>query len=182
MQVHETELPDVMLLEPSIYRDERGYFLEMFRSSIGEELPHFNGPFVQDNLSASSRGVLRGLHYQVPPADQGKLVSVVNGSAFDVAVDIRKSSPTFGQWVARELSDENGWQLWIPPGFAHGFLALTDRVLLFYKLTACYSLDHDRAIRWDDPQIRIDWPLEDQPIVSNKDALAASLQEAELFG
>lgn len=181
MQVLETELPEVLVLEPAIHRDDRGYFMEMFRNSMVDEVLPTDRPFVQDNLSSSKKGVLRGLHYQVAPKEHGKLVSAVSGSVFDVAVDIRASSPTFGSWVARELSDENGRQLWVPPGFAHGFLALSDTALLFYKLTRYYSPEHDRSIRWDDPDIDIDWPLDGQPIVSPKDAMAVMLGEAEVF-
>jgi dTDP-4-dehydrorhamnose 3,5-epimerase len=181
MQVLETELPEVLLLEPSIFRDDRGYFIEMYRNSVVNEILPKGGPFVQDNLSCSKQGVLRGLHYQVPPKAHGKLVSVVAGFVFDVAVDIRASSPTFGRWIGRELSDENGRQLWIPPGFAHGFLTLSDTAHLFYKLTGYYDPEHDRSIRWDDPDIGIEWPLEGHPFLSEKDASAVTLQAAEIF-
>ena len=181
VEVFSTELPDVLALEPVVHRDDRGHFLEMFRESFIEGLPGVEGRFVQDNLSFSRKGVLRGLHYQLSPREQGKVVSAVSGSVFDVAVDIRRSSPTYGQWLGRILSADNATQLWVPPGFAHGFLTLSDCAVVFYKVTDYFSADHDRSIRWDDPDIGIEWPLEDDPILSDKDASAPLLAEAEVF-
>ncbi len=170
------------ILEPHVFSDERGFFFESFNQRTFEEATGVSLPFIQDNHSRSVKGVLRGLHYQLPPAAQGKLVRVTRGTVFDVAVDIRRSSPTFGDWVGYELSEDNFLQLWIPPGFAHGFLALTDVADLQYKATAYYAPDLDRAIRWDDPRIGIDWPLEGiRPIVSTRDGSAPSLAEAEVF-
>ncbi len=171
-----------VLIERPVYRDDRGFFTEAynqaeFETTVGEPVA-----FVQDNHSRSIRGVLRGLHYQLPPAAQGKLVRVVRGAVFDVAVDIRRSSPTFGEWVGYTLSEDNLHQLWIPPGYAHGFLVLTDIADVLYKTTDYYTPELDRAIRWDDPDIGIDWPLDGKtPILSAKDAAAPSLTAAEVF-
>lgn len=181
MEIHETELSGVLMIEPTVHRDARGHFLELYRASIQERVPAIEGPFVQDNLSFSTAGVLRGLHYQIRPRAQGKLVGVVSGAVYDVAVDIRESSETYGGWVGRTLSEENARQLWIPPGFAHGFLTLSDTAHLFYKLTDYYSPEHDRSLRWDDPDIGVDWPIEGDPILSDKDAAAPYLRNAEVF-
>jgi dTDP-4-dehydrorhamnose 3,5-epimerase len=173
---------EVRVLEPVVHSDERGSFYEsyhqqMFDSWVGREVH-----FVQDNHSTSGRGVLRGLHYQLPPAAQAKLVRVTRGSVFDVAVDIRRSSPTFREWRGFELSADNHLQLWIPEGFAHGFLALTEGAEVQYKTTAPYTPDSDRAIRWDDPTIDIDWPLNEiEPRVSGRDESAPTLDDADLF-
>ena len=174
--------PDgLQVIDPIVHADERGLFFESFNSGRFEELVGSTAEFPQDNQSRSAQGVLRGLHYQIPPAEQGKLVRVVRGAVFDVAVDIRKSSETFGAWFGVELSEENHRQLWIPSGFAHGFLALTEPADLAYKVTAHYSSEHDRSIRWDDPDIGIEWPLETPPILSVKDASAPYLRDAEVF-
>ncbi len=180
MELIETNLPDVLIIQPRVFGDDRGFFLESWNAetfaAAGLDLN-----FVQDNHSRSARGVLRGLHYQ-QPEPQGKLVRVTAGRAFDVAVDIRRSSPTFGQWAGVELSAANKRLFWIPPGFAHGFLALEDGTDFLYKCTAFYRPAYDHSIRWDDPAIGIDWPLKGiTPQLSAKDAGAKSLAEAELF-
>lgn len=178
MIVHDTPLPDVKLIEPSVHGDARGFFLESWNAAAFGA----NGldiDFVQDNHSRSARGVLRGLHYQNPDA-QGKLVRVVGGAVFDVAVDMRRTSPQFGQWVGYELSAENKRMLWVPPGFAHGFLTLADDTDFLYKCTAPYAPANEHAVRWDDPDIAIDWPLDGmQPLVSAKDAAAPLLADAK---
>ncbi len=184
MEVIPTEIPDVLLLQPKVFGDHRGFFFESFN---GREFARATGiatEFVQDNHSRSGRGVLRGLHYQIHEP-QGKLVRVIGGEVFDVAVDIRKSSPTFKKWTGVRLSDENKRSLWIPPGFAHGFLVLSERADFLYKTTTYYSQPHDRAIRFDDPAIGVKWPIEDlggvAPSFSEKDLKAGSLAQAELF-
>lgn len=179
MNARPTKIPDVLILEPRVFEDSRGYFFESFNSRELAALG-IDRPFVQDNQSRSTRGVLRGLHYQVQQA-QGKLVRVVRGEVFDVAVDIRKSSPTFGQWVGVRLSEQNKQMFWIPPGFAHGFLVLSESADFLYKTTDFYSPAHERTIRWNDPQLAIEWPLEVEPIVSAKDAQGRLLSEAETF-
>jgi dTDP-4-dehydrorhamnose 3,5-epimerase len=180
MQVTRLEPSEVQLIEPDVFEDQRGFFSESwnrerFAAGVGEDID-----FVQDNHSRSARGVLRGLHYQLPPRPQGKLVRVLVGSIWDVAVDIRRSSESFGAWVGMELSAANHRQLWIPPGFAHGFLALTEADVI-YKVTEYYSREHDRSLRWDDPDIGIEWPLDEKPILSDKDADAPLLRDAEVF-
>jgi dTDP-4-dehydrorhamnose 3,5-epimerase len=180
MQVTRLEPSEVQLIEPDVFEDQRGFFSESwnrerFAAGVGQDID-----FVQDNHSRSARGVLRGLHYQLPPRPQGKLVRVLVGSIWDVAVDIRRSSESFGAWVGMELSAANHRQLWIPPGFAHGFLALTEADVI-YKVTEYYSREHDRSLRWDDPDIGIEWPLDEKPILSDKDAGAPSLRDAEVF-
>ena len=168
------------LIESEAFADSRGFFIESFNSARFYSLV---GEFamVQDNHSRSRVGVLRGLHYQLPPRAQGKLVMLVRGAVFDVAVDIRSESPTFGQWTGVYLSEENHLQFWIPPGFAHGFVSLTDPADVIYKVTEYYSAEHDRSIRWDDPDIGIEWPLDAKPILSDKDANAPYLRDAEVF-
>jgi len=161
------EIPDVIRVEPDVYPDERGWFKESYRKELFEK--HGIGPFVQDNVSFSSRGVLRGLHFQSPPKVQGKLVQCLSGKIQDVAVDIRKDSPTFGKWVAETLSAENHHMLWLPPGFAHGFIVLSETALVMYKVTVPYAPELDRGIRWDDPDLAVDWPVS-SPVVSPKDA------------
>jgi len=171
-----------LLIDPQVFSDDRGFFFESFSHRRFEELVDGHVNFVQDNHSRSVRGTLRGLHYQLPPAPQGKLVRVSRGAVFDVAVDIRRSSPTFGAWVGYELTEDNFQQLWIPSGFAHGFLALTDLADVQYKTTEYYAAELDRSLRWDDPDIGIEWPLGDvTPIVSPKDQAAPSLVDADLF-
>ncbi|MGC8754837.1 MAG: dTDP-4-dehydrorhamnose 3,5-epimerase [Thermosulfidibacteraceae bacterium] len=173
------EIPDVILIKPKIFKDQRGFFLEVYKSSVFKE----NGidvSFVQDNHSGSVKGVLRGLHYQKKPKAQGKLVRCVKGKIFDVAVDIRKNSPTFGKWVAVYLSEEDQNMLWIPEGFAHGFLAVSDYAEIIYKVSGAeYSPKHDAGIRWDDPDIGIKWPLEgiENVILSDKDSKLPYLKD-----
>jgi dTDP-4-dehydrorhamnose 3,5-epimerase len=167
----------LVLFEPQVLDDPRGSFFESFNERVFREATGFDASFVQDNQSVSRKGVLRGLHMQVAPRAQGKLVRVVSGAVFDVALDMRRSSPTCGRWAAVELSAEDHRQLWIPPGFAHGFLALADNTVLLYKVTDFWSRDHERTIRWDDPGIGIDWPLNgSSPILSDKDARAPGLE------
>jgi len=188
MKLIPTDLPGVVIVEPTVFRDDRGWFFESHQqpkfdaalAALGLPPPR---PFVQDNHSCSSKGVLRGLHYQLPPHPQGKLVRVVRGAAYDVAVDIRRGSPTFGRWVGVELTEHNHRQLWIPEGFAHGFLALEDDTHFLYKTTDVYAKDCERAIRWDDPVIGINWPLKGKvPKLAPKDAEAPLLVAADTFG
>jgi dTDP-4-dehydrorhamnose 3,5-epimerase len=188
MKLLQTDLPGVLIVEPAVFRDDRGWFMESWnaaRFADGVQALGLPRPrdFVQDNHSCSSAGVLRGLHYQLPPHPQGKLVRVVKGAAFDVAVDIRRSSPNFGRWVGIELSAGNHRQLWVPEGFAHAFVALEDDTHFLYKTTDVYARDCERAIRWDDPALAIAWPLPggSPPKVAPKDAAAPRLAEAETF-
>ena len=169
MKVTRLALTDVILIEPQAFADERGMFFESFNAQRFADTTGLDVSFVQDNHSVSKKNVLRGLHYQMPPHPQGKLVRVVRGSAFDVAVDIRKNSATFAMWVGETLSAENRKQLWIPDGFAHGFLALEDDTEFLYKTTSYWNKTSERAIRWDDPTLAIDWPLQGDPILSSKD-------------
>jgi dTDP-4-dehydrorhamnose 3,5-epimerase len=187
MKLTKTSLPGVLIVEPAVFGDDRGWFMESYTEpkwlaaleAAGEPLPR---RFVQDNHSCSQRGVLRGLHYQLPPHTQGKLVRVVKGRAWDVAVDIRRGSPHFGRWLGLELNAENRLQLWIPEGFAHGFVALADDTHFLYKTTDTYAKDCERCIRWDDPAIGIAWPpMGDAPRLAPKDAAAPSLAQAEAF-
>lgn len=164
-------IPDVLLIEPKVFGDERGFFFESFNQTAFNEAVGLDIQFVQDNHSRSAKNVLRGLHYQMPPKAQGKLVRVVVGEVFDVAVDIREGSPTFGKWVGEVLSADNKRQLWIPPGFAHGFLVLSEMVEFLYKTTDYWAPALERCIRWDDPVLGIDWPLEGEPVLSGKDAV-----------
>jgi dTDP-4-dehydrorhamnose 3,5-epimerase len=180
MNVITTPLEGVLVLEPRVFGDDRGYFFESFNARKFAELTGVTLPFVQDNHSRSAKGVLRGLHYQIQQA-QGKLVRVTEGAVFDVAVDLRKSSPTFGQWFGTELSAENKRQLWIPAGFAHGFVVTSDVASFLYKTTDYWAPEHERAVRWDDPAIGIDWPLDGEPQLSGKDLAAALLADAEVF-
>jgi dTDP-4-dehydrorhamnose 3,5-epimerase len=170
-----------MVFEPRVFADDRGHFFESFNDRVFREATGFSGQFLQDNQSSSHKGVVRGLHYQLPPHAQGKLVRVVAGAAWDVAVDIRKSSPSFGKWAAVELSAANRKQFWIPAGFAHGFLALEEGTEFLYKTTDFWNGPSERAIRWDDPAIGIGWPLTAPPILSGKDAAAPDIAAAELF-
>lgn len=182
MQVTPTALPGVLILEPKVFSDERGFFMESFNQRAFDAAVGQAMTFVQDNHSCSQRGVLRGLHYQLPPHAQGKLVRVVKGSAFDVAVDIRQGSATFGRWAGVTLSATNHRQMWIPAGFAHGFLALEDDTHFLYKTTDYYARDCERAIAWNDPAIGIDWPnLGSAPKLADKDAAALLLADAETF-
>lgn len=180
MQIIPTELSDVLLIEPRVFGDERGFFFESFNEKIFQDKVGADVRFVQDNHSCSAAHVLRGLHYQIQQP-QGKLVRVAAGAIFDVAVDIRRSSPTFGQWVGYELSAENKRQLWIPAGFAHGFVSLADRTEVLYKATDFYAPAYERCIRWDDPDLAIAWPLTAEPIVSAKDQAGQPFQSAEVF-
>jgi dTDP-4-dehydrorhamnose 3,5-epimerase len=176
-----TAIPDVLLVKPVVHGDQRGFFVETWHEVryVASGIP---GPFVQDNHSRSVRHTLRGLHYQVQQP-QGKLVRAAVGAIFDVAVDLRRSSPTFGRWVGAVLSDENHHQLWVPPGFAHGFYVVSEQADLVYKCTALYASERDRALRWDDPDLGIEWPLAvaGPPILSSKDAAAPGLAEAECY-
>ena len=172
MKVTPTAIPDVLLVEPKVFGDARGYFFEAYSAQRYAEAG-IRATFVQDNVSFSQRGVLRGLHYQHPHG-QGKLVGVLTGEVFDVAVDVRRGSPTFGRWVGECLSSENQRQLYIPPGFAHGFLVTSDDALFVYKCTEYYRPESERSIRWDDPRIGIDWPI-DGPVLSMKDNVAVTL-------
>ncbi|OJY77203.1 MULTISPECIES: dTDP-4-dehydrorhamnose 3,5-epimerase [unclassified Rhizobium] len=181
MKAIDTAIPDVKIIEPTVFADDRGFFFESFSALKFEAVVGRSANFVQDNHSRSGKGVLRGLHYQLPPHAQAKLVRVVVGEVYDVAVDIRKSSPTFGQWVGVLLSAENKRQLWIPEGFAHGFLTLSDDVEFVYKTTNYYAPESDRGIRWNDPQIGIDWMLNGEPTLSPKDQRQPLLADAEVF-
>ncbi|MFV0665770.1 dTDP-4-dehydrorhamnose 3,5-epimerase [Denitromonas sp.] len=180
MQVTATDLPEVLIIEPKVFGDARGFFLESFNAKAFAEATGVDLPFVQDNHSRSAQGVLRGLHYQIQQA-QGKLVRVVRGAVFDVAVDVRRSSPNFGRWVGVELSEDNHRQLWVPPGFAHGFLVLSDSADFLYKTTDYYAPEHERSVLWNDPAIGIDWPLPGEPLLSGKDQAAVLLKDAEVF-
>lgn len=180
MNVIATELPEVLIVEPKVFGDARGFFFESFNARAFAEATGVERAFVQDNHSLSQRGVLRGLHYQLEQA-QGKLVRVVQGEVFDVAVDVRRASPTFGRWVGVRLSAENKRQLWVPEGFAHGFLVLSEQAEFLYKTTDYYAPVHERCIRWDDPELAIDWPLDGEPQLSAKDRAGVALREAETF-
>lgn len=173
-------IPDVILFEPRIFGDDRGFFFESFNQQVFEAAVGRSVSFVQDNHSRSAKGVLRGLHYQVQQA-QGKLVRVVEGEVFDVAVDLRRSSPTFGKWVGAHLSAENKHQLWVPEGFAHGFVVLSERAEFLYKTTDFYAPAHERCLAWNDPTVAIDWPVSEQPLLSDKDKLGKLLADAECF-
>ena len=173
----ETEIPGVLVAETGIFRDHRGFFTETYSRKVWEDAG-FKESFVQDNLSMSAKGTLRGMHYQLNPHGMGKLVRAVSGSVFDAAVDLREGSPTFGKWVGRTLSAENGLALWVPIGFAHGFVALEDDTLVSYKCTGMHTPEAERSLLYDDPDVRIAWPLE-PTIISTKDAAAPSLKDAE---
>jgi dTDP-4-dehydrorhamnose 3,5-epimerase len=180
MNVIRTGLPDVLILEPKVFGDERGFFFESFNQRVFEEKTGLKPRFVQDNHSRSAKNVLRGLHYQVRQP-QGKLVRVVSGEVFDVAVDLRKSSPTFSKWFGTTLSETNKRMLWIPEGFAHGFLVLSESADFLYKATDYYAPEHERTIIWSDPDIAISWPLTAKPILATKDKLGKQLIHAEVF-
>jgi dTDP-4-dehydrorhamnose 3,5-epimerase len=179
MKVTPTAIPDVLIIEPTVFGDARGFFYESFNQKAFNEATGTNCQFVQDNQSRSGRGVLRGLHYQIQQP-QGKLVRVVRGAVFDVAVDIRKGSPTFGKWVGIELNEDNHRQHWVPPGFAHGFVALSDVADVLYKTTDYYAPHHERCIAWDDPDLAIDWPPNLPPLLSARDSNAPFLHGCEL--
>jgi dTDP-4-dehydrorhamnose 3,5-epimerase len=180
MQVVTTSIPDLFVLEPKVFGDARGFFFESYNENAFHAATGLRPNFVQDNHSRSARGVLRGLHYQILQA-QGKLVRVTAGEVFDVAVDIRKSSPTFGQWFGTRLSAENRRMMWVPAGFAHGFLVLSEFAEFLYKTTDFYAPHFERCIRWDDPAIAIQWPLDASPQLSAKDEQGSMLKDAELF-
>ncbi len=176
MNIIKTDLPDVLIMEPRVFGDARGFFYESFNQKIWQEKTGLQTTFVQDNHSRSEKNVLRGLHYQIQQP-QGKLVRVIRGAVFDVAVDIRQSSPTFGRWVGFELSEDNHRQMWIPQGFAHGFLVLSDVAEFLYKTTDYWASQHERAIIWNDPDLAIKWPLQNPPILSAKDANGTRFKE-----
>jgi dTDP-4-dehydrorhamnose 3,5-epimerase len=180
VKVTPSALPEVLLLEPRVFRDPRGFFFESFNRQAFAAAAGFEPEFVQDNHSHSGRGVLRGLHYQVRQP-QGKLVRVVRGAVFDVAVDLRRASPRFGRWVGHELSEDNRHQLWIPPGFGHGFLVLGESADVLYQTTDYYAPQHERCIAWDDPALAIAWPPGIAPVLSDKDARGLPLAQAEVF-
>ena len=180
MQVIPTAIPDVLIIEPKVFGDARGFFFESYNERAFAQAARLNLNFVQDNHSRSAKGVLRGLHYQIKQP-QGKLVRVVRGSVFDVAVDLRRSSPSFGRWVGVELSEQNHRQLWVPPGFAHGFVVTSDSADFLYKTTDYYAPEHERCIAWDDPAIGIQWPVDGAPALSAKDQQGVSLAQAEVY-
>ncbi len=182
MKVTTTAIAGLLILEPRVFGDERGFFLESYNQKVFDDALGHEVRFVQDNHSRSAKGVLRGLHYQLPPHAQGKLVRVTQGSVFDVAVDMRRGSPSFGRWVGVELSGQNHRQLWLPPGMAHGFLVTSDSADFLYKTTQYYAPQAERCVRWDDPSIGIDWPaLGRAPVLSAKDAAAPLLADAPTF-
>jgi dTDP-4-dehydrorhamnose 3,5-epimerase len=183
MNVIRTEIPDLLIFEPRVFEDERGWFMESFNQKVFDEAVGQHVEFVQDNHSLSKRGVLRGLHYQLPPYAQGKLVRVTQGAVWDVAVDIRQNSKTFGKWVGIELSAENRKQFWIPPGFAHGFIALSTTAEFLYKTTALYDKASERSIVWNDHALNITWPIPTHaaPLIAAKDAASPAFADAEMF-
>ena len=180
MNVTRTSIPEVLIFEPQVFGDERGFLLESWNARRFCDAVGFDISFVQDNHSRSRRGVLRGLHYQIKQP-QGKLVRVATGRLFDAAVDLRKSSPTFGRWTGAELSGDNHRQLWIPAGFGHGFLVLSDSADFLYKTTDYYAPQHERSVLWNDPAIGIDWPTEREPTLSAKDKAGVLLRDAQVF-
>lgn len=180
MKVIHTALPDVLVIEPKVFGDERGFFYESFNAQKFQTLTGLQVDFVQDNHSLSSKNVLRGMHYQIRQA-QGKLVRVIAGEVYDVAVDLRKGSAQFGKWVGVTLSAENHRQMWIPPGFAHGFLVMSDKAEFLYKTTDYWAPEHERCLMWNDPDVGIDWPLMEAPILSAKDQLGKRIDVAETF-
>ena len=182
MKVTTLSIPDIFLIEPTVFRDDRGFFFESFNQADFKKETNLAPIFVQENHSRSNKVVLRGLHYQLPPKAQDKLVRVVNGEIFDVVVDIRKGSSTFGKWIGEILTDKNKKQIWIPKGFAHGFVVLSEIAEVTYKTTDYYAPQYERCIRWDDPKLSIDWNLKGlNPLVSNKDKKGVLLQNAEII-
>ncbi len=179
MKITPLDIPDVLLIEPIVFEDDRGFFFESFNLNKFNEITSLDVSFVQDNHTKSFKGVLRGLHYQIPPHAQGKIVRVIRGEVFDVAVDIRKSSPTFGKHVTQILSAENKKQVWIPEGFAHGFLTLSEHSELLYKITVPYCKDYEKSIHWNDSLIDIQWPKTDNLIISEKDRLAKNINDVD---
>lgn len=180
MRVIATNLPDVLVLEPKVFGDARGFFFESYNARQFAELTGVQATFVQDNHSRSARGVLRGLHYQLHQP-QGKLVRVVRGEVFDVAVDLRRSSPHFGRWTGVRLSEQNQRQMWVPPGFGHGFLVLSESADFLYKTTDYYAPEHERCVAWNDPAIGVEWPLAGEPLLSAKDRQGLGLLQAEVY-
>ncbi len=180
MNIIKTEIPDVLIIEPKVFGDARGFFYESFNQKVWREKTGIDAVFVQDNHSRSAKNVLRGLHYQIRQP-QGKLVRAIRGAVFDVAVDLRRKSPTFGRWVGTELSEENCRQLWIPVGFAHGFLVLSDVAEFLYKTTDYWAPEYERTISWNDPDLAVAWPLQGEPVLSAKDAKGTAFKEAEVF-
>ena len=180
MKIQATAIPDVLIIEPMVFGDERGFFYESYNQKRFTELTGISRTFVQDNHSKSTKGVLRGLHYQIQHS-QGKLVHCTAGTVFDVSVDLRKSSPSFGQWVGVELSAANKRHVWIPEGFAHGYLVTSDSAEFLYKTADYWTPEFERCISWNDPQIGIDWPLDGEPLLSNKDRLGSLLANADVF-
>jgi len=180
MNIIKTSIPDVLIFEPKVFGDDRGFFFESFNKAQFLAAANIDIHFVQDNHSKSAKNVLRGLHYQIEQA-QGKLVRVTHGEVFDVAVDLRISSPTFGKWEGTYLSAENKRQMWIPPGFAHGFLVISDAAEFLYKTTDYYAPQHERCLKWDDPTVAIDWPLNGEPMLSQKDNNGLSFADASKF-
>lgn len=180
MRVIRSSLPDVLLLEPRVFGDERGFFMESYNARVFADAIGRQVNFVQDNHSRSARGVLRGLHYQIRQA-QGRLTRVTRGRVFDVAVDLRRSSPTFGRWAGAELSEENRLQMWVPPGFAHGFVVLSETADFLYKTTDYYAPEHERCLLWNDPAIGIDWPIAEAPLLSDKDHAGLPLAQCEVY-
>ncbi|MDF3838055.1 dTDP-4-dehydrorhamnose 3,5-epimerase [Cupriavidus basilensis] len=175
-----TALPEVLILEPRVFGDDRGFFFESFNQRDFQEVTGVDTPFVQDNHSRSAKGVLRGLHYQIQHP-QGKLVRVSRGEVFDVAVDLRRSSPNFGKWAGVVLSEENKRQLWVPPGFAHGFVAMSDVAEVLYKTTDYWYPEHERSLVWNDPTVAVQWPIDAEPTLAAKDAAGKLLDEADTF-
>ncbi len=180
MKISQTSIPDLLLVEPKVFGDDRGFFFESFNQKVWTELTGVTAGFVQDNHSRSAKNVLRGLHYQVV-RPQGKLVRVVHGEVFDVAVDIRRDSPTFGQWLGELLSAENKKQLWVPEGFAHGFLVLSDFAEFLYKTTDYWYPEYERSIVWNDPDLAIEWPIDGEPLLAVKDREGKPFKEAEVY-
>jgi dTDP-4-dehydrorhamnose 3,5-epimerase len=180
MQIHTTAIPDVLIIEPKVFGDDRGFFYESFNEKRFQELTGVTANFVQDNHSKSAKNVLRGLHYQIQQA-QGKLVRVISGEVYDVAVDLRASSPTFGHWVGVTLSAENKRQLWIPEGFAHGFVVTSESAEFLYKTTNYWAPQFERSLLWNDPALGITWPLDGEPLLSGKDMQGTLLAAAEVF-
>lgn len=181
MKVTPLAIADVLLIEPKVFGDDRGFFFESYNRASFKSATGLNPDFVQDNHSRSTKGVLRGLHYQLPPKAQGKLVRALTGEILDVAVDVRKSSPTFGKWVSETLSADNKKQMWIPAGFAHGFLTVSSTAEVLYKTTDFYTVDHERCIAWNDPVLGISWPLSGLPDLSAKDAQGVPFEKADTF-
>jgi len=182
MKVRPLSIPDILLIEPKVFKDNRGFFFESFNQATFEKETNLSPTFVQENHSRSIKGVLRGLHYQLPPKAQDKLVRVVNGEIFDVVVDIRKGSSTFGKWIGEILTDKNKKQIWIPKGFAHGFVVVSESAEVVYKTTDYYAPQYERCICWDDPKLSIDWNLKGlNPLLSNKDKQGVLFQNAEII-